>query len=62
MEVKYKGKQVRISEDSHEFLVSLTPKYNMGAWVDEAIKEKRERDFGVEEKPAWPIKKETKST
>ncbi|HRI24359.1 MAG TPA: hypothetical protein PLZ45_06760 [Ferruginibacter sp.] len=44
MSTKYKGKNVRVSDSSHEILINLGPKINMGAWVDEAIKEKIERE------------------
>lgn len=42
---KYKGKNVRISDQHHEKLISQLPKKtNIGGWVEEAIDEKMERE------------------
>ena len=58
----YKGKNIRVSDDHHKKLVDNLPKkINMGAWVEEAIDEKLQREgiptLSVQD---WPVKKETK--
>jgi len=56
-----KGKNIRISDDHHQKLFDKLPrKINKGAWVEEAIDEKFERELGIEGRPEWPVKKETK--
>jgi len=59
MATKYKGKNIRVSDEHHQKLVDNLPKKtNYGGWVEEAIDEKLEREKTL--LPNWPIKKETK--
>lgn len=45
MSTKYKGKNIRVSEESHQRLSTELPKKTIiGAWVDEAIAEKFARE------------------
>ena len=55
---KYKGKNVRISDTAHEKLEQLPKKIIKGAWVEEAIEEKFEREKTKAHE--WPVKIETK--
>ncbi len=45
MDTKYKGKNIRVSDDHHAKIVSHIPKkVTVGGWVEEAIDEKIERE------------------
>ncbi len=57
---KYKGKNVRISDTAHEKLEQLPKKIIKGAWVEEAIDEKFEREKKTETTGGWPVKIEVK--
>ena len=46
---KYKGKNIRVSNECHDGLVEHLPgKVIMGKWVEEAIEEKKERERKTE--------------
>jgi hypothetical protein len=48
-ETKYKGKNIRVSDEHHSKVVSHIPKKTtVGGWVEEAIDEKIERERSTE--------------
>jgi hypothetical protein len=59
MNTKYKGKNIRVSDEHHtKVIATVTKKEKIGAWVEDAIDEKIERDKNNYER--FNLKIETK--